>query len=49
MDHTEAKARMMHVVRTLIVNNMPLEDIRKMQEEAYTEVVKETFFITRKF
>lgn len=49
MDPTEAKARIMHAIRTQIVDGVPLENIRKMQEEAYTEVVKETFYITRKF
>ena len=49
MDKTEARARMMHVIRMLIVDGVSLEDVRKIKEEAYTEVVKQTYYETRRF
>jgi cytochrome c-type biogenesis protein CcmH/NrfF len=49
MDQTEAKARIKHVMRTLITQGNSTTEVSKLTTEAFGEIVKETIFKNRHF
>lgn len=49
MNTPEAKARIKHVVRSLLEQNIPITYIRDLTDEAIMEVNKENYYQKRKF